>query len=722
MELEALLGAEFTSLGNAVADWRQMRNKLETLAADARSQLRGRAEKADWAGVNSEVTRSFIRKTVGEIEDAHTQAESIYSILKDTCAELAHYRDSLEFKVAEADWCHIRVKATGGGSFEVSAKDGAQVPQPTLDRFRDDVAALLKRATESDSSAKEALCALVDQSKYGFSDARYRDRDEAAKALDDAERAAALAEDPAKAAELNRLLKRHRGDSLFAERFATELGPEGTLAYWLAVNDPGRLQPADLGELQKNLSTTLALATHSDSAAMDRWERALIAAGPGAVGKEPGGPVGFQVMSNLMRYGDYDDSFLTEYGAQLVAEDRRRSDGGEDPGWDTDGSYGLNPNGPDGGLDPMTGYLKGLARNPEAATDFLTEGPSGKTNFHYLFNDRVWPKEYDVGGEELPTGKNHLAQAIAAGATGTPVGEPIPRDLPPHNERQVKLFEDVVHTIAKDGGKLTDNGYMSDSLGKMTAHYLPDINRAISDDTYGDTPKLYPLTGAQASPSHLDITRFLVSLGQNPEGYATVELGQKQYAANLMDYHLNPDLPEGERYIETSESPESAIRRIAEQSGEVAATLAIGRQEAVLGPANQKDEDFIQSMAQGKNLASGAIGVGIGVGTSFVASPLAAAVSAEAASTASSMVLEEVFQANEAKNQEGSAYAAGEKWQDSRNTNIALHQKAAFLAAKAQDSPYRGDVADWAQEGTNKGFSNAGTNAEKMAGDLETDI
>ncbi|MFI8852442.1 hypothetical protein ACIGW3_19955 [Streptomyces sp. NPDC053499] len=722
MELEALLGAEFTSLGNAVSDWRQMRNNLETLAADARSQLRGRAEKADWAGVNSEVTRSFIRKTVGEIEDAHTQAESIYSILKDTCAELAHYRDSLEFKVAEADWCHIRVKATGGGSFEVSAKDGAQVPQPTLDRFRDDIAALLKKATESDSSAKVALCALVDQSKYGFSDARYRDRDEAAKALDDAERAAALAEDPAKAAELNRLLKSHRGDSLFAERFATELGPEGTLAYWLAVNDPGRLQPADLGELQKNLSTTLALATHSDSAAMDRWERALIAAGPGAVGKEPGGPVGFQVMSNLMRYGDYDDSFLTEYGAQLVAEDRRRSDGGEDPGWDTDGSYGLNPNGPDGGLDPMTGYLKGLARNPEAATDFLTEGPSGKTNFHYLFNDRVWPKEYDVGGEELPTGKNHLAQAIAAGATGTPVGEPIPRDLPPHNERQVKLFEDVVHTIAKDGGKLTDNGYMSDSLGKMTAHYLPDINRAISDDTYGDTPKLYPLTGAQASPSHLDITRFLVSLGQNPEGYATVELGQKQYAANLMDYHLDPGLPADKRLIQTSESPEQAIRRIAEQSGEISGTMAAGRQEAVLGSAHERDESFTHALAQGKNLASGAIGTGIGIGTAFVASPVAGATAAGAASTASDMVLEEIFQANESGHKERVGYLAGGKWEATQNEQVKIAQRAARLASEAHDSPYKDDVADWARNGTADGFGRAHTNLERMAGDLETDV
>ncbi|MET9861342.1 hypothetical protein ABZY93_18870 [Streptomyces smyrnaeus] len=721
MDLDALLGAKFTSLGDAVSDWRQMRDKLDTLAADARSQLRNRAKKADWAGVNSDVTRPFIDKTVGEIEDAHTQAESIYNILKDTCAELTRYRDSLEFKIAEADWQHIRVKDTGNGSFEVRAKDGANVPQPTLDRFRDDIADLLKKATKSDSTAKDALYALVDQSKYGFSDARYKDRDEAAKALEDAERAAELAKDPAMAAELNRLLKDHKGDSLFAERFATKLGPKGTLDYWLTVNDPSRAQQGDLEELQKNLSMTLAQATQSDSPAMDRWERAVIKAGPGVVGKEPGGPVGFQVMSNLMRYGDYDDTFLSKYGTRLVAEDKRRSDGGEDPGWDTDNSYGLNPNGPDGGLDPMTGYMKGLARSPDAATDFLTEGPSEKTNFHYLFNDREWPKEYGAGGEELHTGKNYLAQAIAAGTTGTPVGEPIPKDLPPHNEQQAKLFEDVVHTIAKDDGKLTDNGYMSDSFGKMTAHYLPDINRAISDDAYGDTPKLYPLTGAQANPSHQDVTRFLFTLGQNPEGYAMVELGQKQYAANLMDYHLDPDLPADKRLIQTSESPEHAIRRISEQSGEISGTLAAGRQEAVLGPANEKDESFTHALAQRKNLVSGAIGTGIGVGTTFVASPVAGATTAAAASTASSMILEEIFQANETGSKEDVGYVAGGKWEATQDEQVKINQRAARLASDAQNSPYQDDVAEWARNGTADGFGKAHTNLEQMAGDIETD-
>lgn len=198
MDLEALSGAKFKSLGEAVTDWREMRDKLSTLAGDARRQLRDRAARARWSGVNSEVTRSFIEKTVGEIEDAHTQAETIHNILKDTCAELIGFRDSLKFKLTEADWQQLKVRDTGNGSFVVEPKAGADVPQPALDRFRTDIAEILKSATTSDNSAKDTLCALVNQAEFGFSDARYKDREEAAKALKDAERAAAYAKDPSK--------------------------------------------------------------------------------------------------------------------------------------------------------------------------------------------------------------------------------------------------------------------------------------------------------------------------------------------------------------------------------------------------------------------------------------------------------------------------------------------------------------------------------------------
>ncbi|WP_149562180.1 DUF6571 family protein [Streptomyces cacaoi] len=723
MDLDVLLHAKFKKLGEAVTDWRQMRDKLKTLADDAKTQLTDRAARADWSGENSKVTRPFIDKTAGEIADMRWQAETIHNILKDTCAELTGYRDQLQFTIAEADWLHLRVRDTGHGSFRVEPKDGADVSQPTIDGFAEDIRQLLSDATESDHSAKETLVALADLSKYGFTDARYKDRDEAAEALKAGEKAARYAEDPEKAGALDAVLKKYRGDALFAERFATRLGPDGTLEFWVAANDPEHGAGADKS-LQKHLSETLALASHSDSPAMNRWENSLVKAGTRTVGDEPGGPTGFQVMSNLMRHGDYDDRFLTRYGTALVAEDKRRSGNGERTAWDDAARFpGLNPGGPDSGADPMTGYMKALANNPAAATDFLNgddrhpaaPGTKGTqdSNFNYLFNDRTWPHEPGPSGE-LNTGKNYLAQAIAAGATGVPAGEPAPKNLPPHNEGQAHLFENVVETIGKDNTKLTDNGYMSDSFGKMTAHYLPDIYRAVSDDDGGDTGKLYPITGARADIPHGDAVRFLFALGQNPEGYAAVELGQKQYATNLMEYHLDPELDRDSRLIQSSDSPERSLNRIAEQSGEISGVLANGRQEAVLGAASEKDESFTHALAQGKNFVSGAIGTGIGVGATFAVTPMGGAVAGGAATTASSLLLEEIFQANEDSEKEAAGYMAGGEWERSKKDHIKILQRAAELASRSRGSRYEYDVKDWVRDGANTGFNNASTDVHEI--------
>ncbi|WP_030887768.1 DUF6571 family protein [Streptomyces sp. NRRL S-1868] len=722
MDLDVLLHAKFKKLGEAVTDWRQMRDKLKTLADDAKTQLTDRAARADWSGENSKVTRPFIDKTAGEIADMRWQAETIHNILKDTCAELTGYRDQLQFTIAEADWLHLRVRDTGHGSFRVEPKDGADVSQPTIDGFAEDIRQLLSDATESDHSAKETLVALADLSKYGFTDARYKDRDEAAEALKAGEKAARYAEDPEKAGALDAVLKKYRGDALFAERFATRLGPDGTLEFWVAANDPEHGAGADKS-LQKHLSETLALASHSDSPAMNRWENSLVKAGTRTVGDEPGGPTGFQVMSNLMRHGDYDDRFLTRYGTALVAEDKRRSGNGERTAWDDAARFpGLNPGGPDSGADPMTGYMKALANNPAAATDFLNgddrhpaaPGTKGTrdSNFNYLFSDRTWPHEPGPSGE-LNTGKNYLAQAIAAGATGVPAGEPAPKNLPPHNEGQAHLFENVVETIGKDNTKLTDNGYMSDSFGKMTAHYLPDAYQVISHDKYGDTWKLYPVSGAQAAPDHLDLKRYLVALGQNPEGYAAVELGQKQYATNLMEYHLDPDLARSDRLSQTDDSPREALHRIATQSGEISGMLAQGRQEAVLGEAGEKDDSFTHALAQSKNLVSGAVGTGIGVGASLITSPAGGAAASGAATTASSMVLEEIFQANEDANKEKAGYISGGKWTDSLDDHAGILQKAAILASERHGGRYRDDVADWVADGVSDGYGRAGNDFDK---------
>jgi hypothetical protein len=765
MDLDALRNAEFSRLDDA-DDWSTMVKDLATLKEEAEKGLRGTASKAEWAGVNATVSKEFIGKTTEEFKDAHGQADSIYKILRDTRNELKNYKEQLNGAIERGRQRNLTVIGYEGGftvTTNVPPEGRAKQDEDNkgeIIALRDEIQKILDKATESDKSASTVLTAIADQSKLGFSDANYGSRDEAAEAIKKADELARLAKKKPEDLtieefdRLNKGLKDYADDELFSERFATSLGPEGTLNFWTGINDPhsawelGQKRADQYDDLQKNLSLTLATASQSDNAGMTEWKSRMTDLADKPVGRNGGFPIGAQVMTNLMRFGDYDDRFLVNYGEKLIETEKKFTDNGRHGAWQrTGGDPYLNRTGTDSGWDPTTGYLKGLSNSPDAATEFFNgtfvtkdedhdfkqdldeDGKEAKrelSNFDYLFEERDWPQDMDNKGEDSIAGRNNLALALEAATTGHPAGEIPTVDTPPHNAEQAKLMASVVKSISEDPGRLTDNGYMSDSIGQMASEYLPDINRATTDvepdpnsEQWRQIEKLFPVAGASAQMDHADVSRFLISVGQNPEGYSAVEVGQKAYMANLMDYHLNPDLPEDQRY---GQSMENTITEISRRSAEVGGSLAIGRQEAVLGPAKEKDEAYNHAVSQWQSVANGVVGTGIGVGTSFIATPVVGAAVGGTAGTVSSVVLGELFQDVEGSSLEDSGLNSARLWEDSHQRSIDLAQRAATEAAKAHHSPYAGNVGEWARYGTTDGFNDASTNGRHMADDLETEI
>ncbi|MGW2386687.1 hypothetical protein [Streptomyces sp. NPDC001658] len=765
MDLSALHHANFKLLDDAVTEWSTLVRHLDQLQKDAENELHQAANKAAWTGVNAQVSKEFIGKTAEEFTDAHTQAKTIHGILADVCGELKGYQQQLVDAIEGGRKKNLRVIGYDGGftvTTDAPPEGRAQEDQENkadITALRDEIQRILDKATESDSSANKVLKAIADQSQLGFSDASYTNRDEASEAIAQAEELAKLASknpEDLTVEEFDRLnagLKQYANDDLFAETFATTLGPQKTLEFWTGINDPnrgnyelGQRRLDQFDDLQRNLGMTLANATQSDSLAMTEWKRTMIDIGDKPLYSNSSGLMGFQVMSNLMRTGDYDDQFLKDYGTQLMATERKLTGNGEhaNTAWQHMGmTPWLNRIGEDSGSDPLTGYLKGLSNSPDAATEFFNQqyiskddpdnpferdtdgdGKNGKvslSNFQYLFEERDWPQETDSKGDDLHTGKNNLALALEAATTGHPAGELFTPDTPAHNEGQTQLFESIVSSIADDPERLTGSGYMSDSVGQITAEYLPDINRAMTDDADEDTNRLFPVAGSSASLNHRDVTALLVTIGQNPEAYAAVEVANKSYMANLMDYHMNPDLSDDNRY---SKDTQFAIEQLAHGSGEISGTLAIGRQEAVAGPADEDDKAYDHSVAQWKNGVSGTIGLGIGVGATFIASPVGGAVAGGAASTVSSLVLEQLFQNAEGNAKDNAGGEMGEKWENGLDQNASYTEKAAEDAAKAHN---RTDLVDMgidekARAAAQEGFRDAGVNAEYMAPHLKTDI
>ncbi|MFE3991982.1 hypothetical protein ACFXPW_09920 [Streptomyces goshikiensis] len=459
MDLDALRFADFSKLSTAVADWTAMATKLWELESDARGDLGGKAAKADWAGVNATVTREFIGKTSKEFADAATEATSIGNILRDTHGELVDYKTRLNEAISRALEKNLTVVGTGDGGFTVTmnihpdrAAKGHTVPGHTeadATAFRDEVQRILQGATESDSTAAEALTMLVSQTPYGFSDAAYHDRDRAADAMKDADRIAKLLKakgddmSPEEFDKLNVDLAKYKDDRLFQEELATTLGPRGLLDFWADLADPsdgGALQRSrheQFGDFQRNLSLTLAGATQSDSPAMRTWENDMVKLGEERIQTRGSQVYGYQVMSNLMRSGDWDNRFLNDYGNALVTTEKKMKlpgnywNGGLPP------VPKMNFIGEDFGRDPMTGFMTGLAASPHAATEFFnTTQPTD--NAPYVLGDRQTFDDTPLDSKDGNSAREATGAALVSAATGVNPNDPTarPADLTPEH-RQV---------------------------------------------------------------------------------------------------------------------------------------------------------------------------------------------------------------------------------------------------------------------------------------------
>ncbi|MFP3987543.1 hypothetical protein U9R90_08560 [Streptomyces sp. E11-3] len=744
MDFEALHSANFKLLDDTVSDWTSMLTKLKELKQDAKDGLHGQAKKANWAGYNATVSREFIGKTAGEFGDAVTQATSIRNIMRDTRDELKTQQRLLKEAIDRGRGKNLTVSAKDGG-FVVRENPDEKAPngQKDVDALAGELQGILDKATEIDSSASTSLKALVDLTDYGFSDAKYKDRDAADNAVKEAERLAAVAkkkpEDmtPKDFDTLKSGLEKYSGDEIFAEHFATTLGAKGTLNFWEGINNPhaaykvGSERVDQYDDLQKHLSLTLATASQADTPGMSGWKYDMVNIGDEPVSKNSR-TMGFQVMSNLMRWGDYDDRFLTDYGSKLIETEKKLTDnGGHTPmAWQHMGMdpY-LNRTGTDSGSDPMTGFMKALANSPGAATDFFNadfvtkdedhdferdtdgngkNGKVGLSNFQYLFEERDWPKEIDNKGEDSITGRNNLAMALEAATTGHPAGEMPTLDTPAHNDGQAELVESIFQSVSENPKRLTDHGYMSDSLGQIAAEYMPDINRGLHPGKENEE-NLFPVAGTAATLSEQDITRYLYTVGQNPDGYAAVNTGQHSYTTSLMEYHFaNPDAYLADKNYSEDENLKKTIEDVSRVAGEIEGTIGAGRAYANEVEGGAKDQEFNDAITTTSTWVSSGVGIGVGLATAPFSGP-GGVVAGGLAGTATGEIIGALTDGAMKDSSDEVIYRNGKEINDTRESTYTLVEAAAQKAGESAKNPSPHIVSS-AATAAEQGFNNAKTN------------
>ncbi|GEB59355.1 DUF6571 family protein [Streptomyces gardneri] len=586
LKFDQVLHARLGGLKEAATVWSEAVSKLEKSKEKADTGLKGKADKADWKGENAGVTREFVRKTAKEFGDALIGATSIRNILRDAESEFSAAKSELEKLVAEAPGKGIRIDQDGVVSYLIHpdrrAKDydGPKPEQADFEAMRSSIKAAMDRANNADDVASRALRGLVGSDQNNFSGTSYDSLAAASKAQD-AEDAHAAYElykkgdeaTPAEIDKLNALFKANQKDPYFAEKFALEVGPKGSMEYWADMGDPsdGSRLGVDhrdkLKELQTNWSMTLATATHSTSPEMEQWKADVIKAGGEPIQTRGTSPYGFQVMSNLMRVGDYDDKFLKDYGNGLVVTERKMTHDGRlpaDRAWHAMGGMPshLNWQGGDLGNDPMIGFMEGLGHNPKASTDFFNSSidvtpENTKDNkkldpFDYFTKDRQWPEELnDKGDRTKEPGYNALGHALESATTGHPYDAETEGLKDVRTKENAEVMQKVVERYGDDPKYMHKQPGIDDSLGKMGAAYIDELNRSLEtdSDTTMEEKKNSPFGnnddkgksrfGEEFDTGLLwnrgDAVNFMGIVSQSETGHSTLSAAEMLYTTSVLD-------------------------------------------------------------------------------------------------------------------------------------------------------------------------------------------
>ncbi|MEU4030016.1 hypothetical protein [Streptomyces anulatus] len=495
MATETLTAQELTdlrlgTLDTAVTDWETLSRRLKALSTGDgggvnAKRLQTEANAADWNGLNATVTKDFVSKTAAEFQDVAGQATSVLGILRDASAAFKKHKSDLRTVIDDVAKQNIYINASGSAIASVpsgAAAGKGDIPPPGDEELavaERRVKRVLREASETDRIVARALRALA-KNKHDFTG----DGPGGLKEADDRQGKAdadywakrVQESNPSEWSDkeierFNEMLIDQRDNPGFSERFATTLGADGTMQFWRDIADPGQGKTPEgerakiLGQVQQNLSMSLATASHVDSPAMDAWKKDVIASGGKQFGHEGimVKPYGFQIMSNLMVKGKFDSGFLDDCGSAIrTFEQSKGSQFNPASVWgnpliaaqlDYTGSGGTP------GSDPMTGYLKAVSHNPDFATDlFLKELPGDgddpnaptRTMADYLLSEREFYDEDDPFGKGDGTMQSQeaLGKALLAAGTGLNPDEPAVVTGYDHTPEQREVLDKSLDVLA----------------------------------------------------------------------------------------------------------------------------------------------------------------------------------------------------------------------------------------------------------------------------------
>ncbi|MGP3990375.1 hypothetical protein [Streptomyces sp. 3N207] len=590
MTVAQLRDLRLGKLHTAITDWKEMVERLRDLhdgsgkggaskgGPTTAVHFQSAVAKADWAGTNALVTQQFVGKTARQFGQLLEEAQDVLGLLKSAHKAFAGHKSDLEKVVDDVakDNIYINDKGLGTASVPPQAVAGdAEIKPPDDGQIRaaeKRVERVLWDAAETDRIIARELRAIAKR-KYDFSGAAadsVKGADKRQGKADAEHWAKRFKDGKVKVWELddkelrrfNSALENQRDNPAFTETFATRMGGEDTLQFWRDLADPGHGDTPEgdraklLDHIQGNLSMSLANATRQDTPAMNAWENEVIKAGTKQFGHEGimAKPYGFQIMSSLMGKGTFDQGFLDRYGDAMYKFERGKRDAPSAWGLVAMGTD-LDPGDKSTGADPMTGYLKALSHNPDAATKVFDDPDRAD----YLLRDRVYFDEdrpNSMGprdGVNLPS-REALGDALFAAGSGMNPDDPTATYVK-HTPEHDSVFRGALERLADQKDDMPAE--VRDDMAKLMGNHGTDTHM-----TMGGSPD------DEQVLDRGDLLEVSKQISRDPHSYQV--LNESMNAAMVHDIHTE------------KEDPEDSLNRVGRTVGflEDARHQAIGDQKA----------------------------------------------------------------------------------------------------------------------------------------------
>jgi hypothetical protein len=182
-------------------------------------------------------------------------------------------------------------------------------------------------------------------------------------------------------------LEKRRNDPAFAVAFASVMPPRQLKSLLAGLQRAHAVQTTHLDRLARALSILLGTASRAPGRGR------LTAHYANQLTENLDTPETGFAIGKLLRYGQFDDTFLKTLAAKVY--DYERNQPQDSPYW-----RNLHPGSqpmcaiPLEERDPMAGIMAALANHPQAARDFLTD--ARRDPLEYLTCERPWPGETDT--------------------------------------------------------------------------------------------------------------------------------------------------------------------------------------------------------------------------------------------------------------------------------------------------------------------------------------